>query len=245
MNHKLPSEPAVITCKPALGVGTANSVNTPAGVIRPTWLAFSSANHRLPSGPAVIDLRPALDVGTVNSVMTPAGVIRPTLLPASSVNHRLPSGPEVISCKPALGVGTGNSVMTPAGVIRPMLLPVPSTNHRLPSGPEVINDALELDVGIGNSVTSPKVAKTDCIGNTTASSSERAKTIFIFFTAANISISYSVYTCLFNHKHVYSERRYYMASLRPLLQIHRMPFSACHLAFQNRFDLCTLRSFRP
>jgi hypothetical protein len=48
-------------------VGTANSVMTPAVVIRPTLLAENSVNHRFPSGPAVMSLSVLSAVGTMNS----------------------------------------------------------------------------------------------------------------------------------------------------------------------------------
>ena len=62
-------------------MGTANSVTTPAVVIRPI-LSAPSANQRAPSGPAAIPAGALLFVGIVNSlVITPAVVIRPILLP--------------------------------------------------------------------------------------------------------------------------------------------------------------------
>ena len=53
-NHRLPSGPAVIPSGWLCAVGMGNSVNAPAGVIRPILLDQDSVNHRLPSGPAVI-----------------------------------------------------------------------------------------------------------------------------------------------------------------------------------------------
>src|SRR5262245_53761318 len=38
VNQRLPSGPAVMARGPLLAVGTAKSVTTPAGVIRPIWL---------------------------------------------------------------------------------------------------------------------------------------------------------------------------------------------------------------
>src|SRR4029077_8368116 len=50
----LPSGPVVIAVGWALGVGIANSLTTPAGVIRPILSAAVSVKKRLPSGPLVI-----------------------------------------------------------------------------------------------------------------------------------------------------------------------------------------------
>ncbi len=73
----------------------ANSVTTPAGVIRPTFSAAASVNQTFPSGPAVIPPSPALPVSpVVYSVTTAAGVILPILLGlAGSVNQVFPSAP--------------------------------------------------------------------------------------------------------------------------------------------------------
>src|SRR5512143_1309164 len=119
-----------------LAVGMANSVMTPAVVIRPILLPAASVNQRAPSGPAVI---PGIcpGVGTANSVSTPAVVIRPIrgLKYALSVNHRAPSGPAVMAAGELFGVGTANAVRTPAAVIRPIRFPLTSVNQRAPSGP--------------------------------------------------------------------------------------------------------------
>src|SRR5262249_59313589 len=51
MNQIAPSGPAVmVSWEPPTG----NSVTTPAGVIRPMFLAKLSVNHKLPSGPAAM-----------------------------------------------------------------------------------------------------------------------------------------------------------------------------------------------
>ena len=100
VNQRLPSGPAAIPKGSPLAVGIANSVMTPAVVIRPILEEERperrSVNQRLPSGPTAIASIWALAVGTANSVMTPAVVIRPILLPLYSVNQRAPSGPAVI-----------------------------------------------------------------------------------------------------------------------------------------------------
>ncbi len=74
----------------------ANSVTTPAVVIRPIFLPKYSVNQRLPSGPAAMYQGLLFAVGMANSVMTPAVVIRPIRLAPCSVNQRLPSGPAAI-----------------------------------------------------------------------------------------------------------------------------------------------------
>src|SRR5512142_562116 len=81
-----------------LAVGMANSVITPAVVIRPILLPSASVNQRAPSGPAVMPAGALFGVGTANSVITPAVVIRPILLSLISVNQRAPSGPDAIAC---------------------------------------------------------------------------------------------------------------------------------------------------
>src|SRR5215471_21814047 len=95
VNHRLPSEPAVISQGAERGVGTGNSVSTPSGVIRPIRLPGISVNHRFPSGPAVITsgCPPAV---TGYSVTVPAdGTSRATAPAAAvvrrSVNQMLPS----------------------------------------------------------------------------------------------------------------------------------------------------------
>src|SRR5262249_18790557 len=89
--------------------GTANSVITPAGVIRPIRSVTPSVNQTLPSGPAVIS------TGSLsgerpwrNSVIWPPGAIRP--MAGISAGYRLPSGPRAIPSASALGDGIGNSV---------------------------------------------------------------------------------------------------------------------------------------
>ena len=87
------------------GVGTGNSVTTPAFVTRaiapspPAW-----ATQRFPSGPVTIPRGLPVGKPAVNSVMIAPGVIRPTPLLVSSVNQRLPSGPCAMPQRPMLGV---------------------------------------------------------------------------------------------------------------------------------------------
>src|SRR5262249_39060484 len=111
VNQRLPSGPAVIPSGRLLAVmPVANSVTTPAGVIRSIRSLLSSVNQRLPSGPAVIPLGTlSVVIPVANSVTAPAGVTRPTRWPFDSVNQRLPSGPAVIPKGRLRGVGTGNS----------------------------------------------------------------------------------------------------------------------------------------
>src|SRR5438874_572241 len=113
VNQTLPSGPAVMPIGLLKGVGIANSVIAPAGVMRPIRLASYSRNQTLPSGPPVIAIA-GLDVGgNGNSVTTPVVVIRPIALAAKahSVNHRLPSGPEAMEHGNLDGLGSGNLVM--------------------------------------------------------------------------------------------------------------------------------------
>ncbi len=123
VNHKAPSGPATIAVAvacvlavpgddPAGGgtAGRANSVTTPAVVIRPISPGIP-VNHSAPSDPAVMAVGrgvvlavPAGDPagggtsGRVKLVTTPAGVVRPILPAPFSVNQRLPSEPVVIPC---------------------------------------------------------------------------------------------------------------------------------------------------
>src|SRR5579885_433410 len=71
VNQRLPSGPAVMPKDPLLGVGRANSVMVPLGVMRPIWWPGYSVNQRLPSGPAVMRQGPLLGVGTANSCTAP------------------------------------------------------------------------------------------------------------------------------------------------------------------------------
>ena len=162
VNQRAPSGPAVISSRvtgvpavpgddPAGGgiAGTANSVTTPAVVIRPTSPG-TPVNQSAPSGPTVTEVSvasvPAVPgddpagggiSGTANSVTTPVVVIRPTS-PGTPVNHRPPSGPAAIAVgiasvlavpgdDPAGGgtAGRANSVTTPAEVIRPISPGIP------------------------------------------------------------------------------------------------------------------------
>src|SRR5262249_42907650 len=52
VNHSAPSGPILIAMGPLLTVGIANSVITPAVVMRPMLLLFT--NHNAPSGPVVM-----------------------------------------------------------------------------------------------------------------------------------------------------------------------------------------------
>src|SRR4051812_22009593 len=99
----------------------ANSVITPAGVIRPILLAWLSENQRLPSGPSVIRAGWLLAVGTVNSVTVPPGKFNlPILFADCSVNHKLPSGPTV---RPSVeAVGELKKLVAPEVVILPIRL---------------------------------------------------------------------------------------------------------------------------
>ena len=54
VNHKFPSLAPTIICGWPLAVGTANSVTTPAGVMRATAPPGLSVNHMLPSEPCAI-----------------------------------------------------------------------------------------------------------------------------------------------------------------------------------------------
>src|SRR5215472_8265386 len=142
------------------GVGMANSVITPSGVIRPMLLPRSSVNQRFPSGPAVISHGAERGVGTVNSLIWPVlGSMRPTRLPGISVNHRFPSGPAVITrgCPPAV---TGNSATAPvAGISRATAPAVAafrrSVNQTLPSDPTATEVGLLFVVGMANSLIDP------------------------------------------------------------------------------------------
>ena len=137
---------------------TANSVTTPAGVIRPMLFPQTVVNQMFRSGPVTRKWGQVDGRGSGKVVNSPSTVIRPIRLAAYSANHRAPSGPTVIphGCGPC-GSPTGNSVITPAVVIRPILLPHRSVNHRFPSGPEVMSYGHDSAVGTGNSVTAPDV----------------------------------------------------------------------------------------
>src|SRR5581483_2023548 len=130
------------------GVGMANPVIVPVGVMRPILSEPNedvSVNQRLPSGPAIIPLRELPCVGVANPVTVPVGVMRSILDTFLSVNQRLPSDPNAIACPTMLpGGGMANSVIVPVGVMRPILsdsTPRPegviSVNQRLPSGPVI------------------------------------------------------------------------------------------------------------
>ena len=113
-----------------------NSVTSPLGVMRPTWLRCASENHRLPSGPATMPSGPAPGVLSANSVIAPAVVMRPILLPAFSQNQNAPSGPGMMPIGLAFGVGVSNSVKRPlSGSSRPIFDVPLSQNHSWRSGP--------------------------------------------------------------------------------------------------------------
>lgn len=80
---------------------TANSVTTPAVVMRPMRRPLVSVYQRLPSAPATIErgLLPGV-MPAENSVTTPAGVMRPIRPASYSANQRLPSGPAVMPSGP-------------------------------------------------------------------------------------------------------------------------------------------------
>ena len=160
----LRSGPTATLVGEPVGLGIANSVISPRGVIRPTRLPvtkrpsivpFNSTNHRLPSAPAVMSPGPESGRGSVNSVTTPSIVMRPILLAWNSENQMLPSGPAASARGPLNGVGISNSVMTPAGVMRPILPAANMPNQMLPSAPSAIARGWLSGVGIGNSVISP------------------------------------------------------------------------------------------
>src|SRR5258708_5241346 len=90
-NHRLPSGPVVIPRRAPFAVGTANSVTTPAVVIRPILLVFS-VNHSAPSGPVVMKSGPPAGSGRTNSVMLPKATVPPISTGTDSEHHRAPSG---------------------------------------------------------------------------------------------------------------------------------------------------------
>ena len=102
--QRFPSGPAAMSVG-SPGVGTGNSVTTPAFVTRAIAPSPPAcATHRLPSGPVTIPRGLPVGKPAVNSVMIAPGVIRPTPLLVSSVNQRLPSGPWAMPQRPMLGV---------------------------------------------------------------------------------------------------------------------------------------------
>src|SRR5207244_6484266 len=128
-----PSGPTAMSVGWLAAVGTANSVTTPAVVIRPILLPACSVNHRLPSGPAVIPVGVLPAVGTAFSVtgwVSPYVGMRPTLFPAPSTRNSLPFGPGATPRGELAAVGIAYSVNTPAVVTRAILLPVFSVTHR-------------------------------------------------------------------------------------------------------------------
>ena len=172
VNHRLPSTPVVIPYGEPSVIPvqvpqlSANSVITPAGVMRPISLLPYSVNQRFPSGPAVMIRGFSPGVGSWNSVTVPEGVMRPMALPPGpvSVNHMFPSGPAVMEygIDPAV-TPVRNSVIAPSMVTRaiPALdgaLSAFSATHMLPSGPAAIPSGVEpADRPVENSVTSPAV----------------------------------------------------------------------------------------
>ena len=102
--QRFPSGPAAMSVG-SPGVGTGNSVTTPAFVTRAIAPSPPAcATHRFPSGPVTIPRGLPVGKPAVNSVMIAPGVIRPTPLLVSSVNQRLPSGPWAMPQRPMLGV---------------------------------------------------------------------------------------------------------------------------------------------
>jgi hypothetical protein len=153
LNHRAPSRPPAICSRPLLGLRTANSLRTPAGVIRPIHPS-ASVNQRAASDPTAIpcDVRPP---GTRKRRLTPSVVILP--IPLSMrllcVNHSALSGPVAMSTGDKKAVGrpgtpatSGNSVIAPSVVMRPIRSEVlspsapPSVNQSAPSGPATIFD---------------------------------------------------------------------------------------------------------
>src|SRR4051812_40859548 len=132
VNHRFPSGPQPMFCSAGFGVGTANSVTVPVGVMRailPLPSLSASVNHMLPSGPATMPLVPATP-GWENSVTRPLGVMRATLPKNDSANHRLPSGPAAMSFGGLAPWGNGNSVMCgllggPGGIVVVVVLLAP------------------------------------------------------------------------------------------------------------------------
>jgi hypothetical protein len=84
--------PAVILRGSLAAMGTANSVITPAVVMRPMLLPLRSVNQRLPSAPTVIPSGKLFADGVANSVTAPANVMRPILPVPASPNRNAPSG---------------------------------------------------------------------------------------------------------------------------------------------------------
>src|SRR5712692_558064 len=99
LNQRVPLGPGDILRSPPFGVRPVrNSVITPLGVIRPTWLAAVSVNHKFPSAPKAMASGRLLAVGIVNSARSPVVERRPIRLPPDSANQMvlLPAGPAVI-----------------------------------------------------------------------------------------------------------------------------------------------------
>ncbi len=97
VNHRAPSDPAVMPMGMIELYPSEYSVTTPEVVIRAIALPFVSVNQTAPSGPAVMPLgKPPRPGGRGYSVKTPAVLIRPTRLWPPSVNHSAPSDPAAI-----------------------------------------------------------------------------------------------------------------------------------------------------
>ena len=72
VNHRAPSTPTAMFKGELIPAGSANSVITPAVVIRPILAPVYSVNQIAPSGPVTIPIGPLLAVGTVYSVKVDA-----------------------------------------------------------------------------------------------------------------------------------------------------------------------------
>src|SRR5713226_4448089 len=132
--HRLWSGPVTIP----LGVGSENSVITPAGAMRPTRPVQNSVNQILPSGPQVMPSGPT-PLASGYLVTTPAGLTLriqsgPFMSERATI-QMLPSAPPAIASEPEPVPGTGNCVIEPLGDTRPTSFCPTSKYHTLPSGP--------------------------------------------------------------------------------------------------------------
>src|SRR5262249_31195157 len=85
----LPSSPAVIPIG-KLKVGVRNSVITPSGVIRATWLRFCSVNQKLPSGPRVIEIGWLSELGIGKDRCRSASGTAPSIWASVAEAQRIP-----------------------------------------------------------------------------------------------------------------------------------------------------------
>src|SRR5213596_682420 len=115
VNQMLPSGPATTLHGYISESGSANSVNTPAGVMRPSVAKLDSVNQKLPSGPRARLSGAHPIVGMSKYVAAPVIVILPICAPPRFiVNHRLPSVPATSAQGPP-DAASGNSVNVPLG----------------------------------------------------------------------------------------------------------------------------------